>query len=136
MGSAPLWRRWPRRPASGPARCTGTSPPGRRCWRPCCRRARRNWWPARRTSRNSAMPPRRCGSGCGLWRTTSAPSAGCRSHSWPRPGHRSDLEDMNRVIAAHKLRPVIDRVFPFDQALDAASYLAGGAHFGKVVISH
>ncbi|MEV4021083.1 NAD(P)-dependent alcohol dehydrogenase [Nonomuraea angiospora] len=51
-------------------------------------------------------------------------------------GSRSDLEDMNRVIAAHKLRPVIDRVFPFEEALDAASYLASGAHFGKVVISH
>ncbi|MEV6153247.1 zinc-binding dehydrogenase [Nonomuraea sp. NPDC052129] len=51
-------------------------------------------------------------------------------------GSRSDLEDMNRVITAHKLRPVIDRVFPFEEALDAASYLAGGAHFGKVVISH
>ncbi|MEU8148960.1 zinc-binding dehydrogenase [Nonomuraea sp. NPDC048901] len=43
---------------------------------------------------------------------------------------------MNRVIAAHKLRPLIDRVFPFEQALNAASYLASCAHFGKVVISH
>ncbi|MFE6031706.1 zinc-dependent alcohol dehydrogenase family protein [Streptomyces niveus] len=51
-------------------------------------------------------------------------------------GSRSDLEDMNRVIAAHKIRPVIDRVFPFEEALDAASYLGNGAHFGKVVITH
>jgi len=31
---------------------------------------------------------------------------------------------------------VIDRVFPFEEALAAASYMASGAHFGKVVISH
>ncbi|WP_307783605.1 zinc-binding dehydrogenase [Streptomyces spinoverrucosus] len=51
-------------------------------------------------------------------------------------GSRSDLEDMNRVITAHQLRPVIDRVFPFEEALDAAAHLGSGAHFGKVVISH
>ncbi|MET7527806.1 zinc-binding dehydrogenase [Streptomyces sp900116325] len=51
-------------------------------------------------------------------------------------GSRSDLEDMNRVVSSHKLRPVIDRVFPFEEALDAAAYLDGGAHFGKVVIKH
>ncbi|MFF0401501.1 zinc-binding dehydrogenase [Streptomyces sp. NPDC005248] len=43
---------------------------------------------------------------------------------------------MNRVVSAHKLRPVIDRVFPFEEALDAAAYLDSGAHFGKVVIKH
>ncbi|MEV1247968.1 zinc-binding dehydrogenase [Nonomuraea sp. NPDC049750] len=37
------------------------------------------------------------------------------------------------MITAHKPRPVIDRVFPFEEALDAASHLATGAHFGKVV---
>ncbi|MFJ8001251.1 NAD(P)-dependent alcohol dehydrogenase [Streptomyces sp. NPDC096310] len=51
-------------------------------------------------------------------------------------GSRSDLEDMNRVITAHRLRPVIDRVFPFKEALDAAAYMESGSHFGKVVISH
>lgn len=43
---------------------------------------------------------------------------------------------MNRAIAAAKLRPVIDRVFGFDEALDAYRHLKSGAHFGKVVISH
>jgi hypothetical protein len=33
----------------------------------------------RRTSTSSATPPRRWSSGCGRWRTTSAPSAGCRN---------------------------------------------------------
>ncbi|SCF98755.1 MULTISPECIES: zinc-binding dehydrogenase [unclassified Streptomyces] len=43
---------------------------------------------------------------------------------------------MNRVITAHGLRPVIDRVFPFEEAPAAASYMANGAHFGKIIISH
>lgn len=43
---------------------------------------------------------------------------------------------MNRVITAYKLRPVIDRVFPFEEAPAAASSMQQGKHFGKVVISH
>ncbi|MCX5094006.1 zinc-binding dehydrogenase [Streptomyces sp. NBC_00365] len=43
---------------------------------------------------------------------------------------------MNRVITAHKLRPVVDRVFFFEEALDAASYMGQGGHSGKVVITH
>ncbi|GGQ62397.1 zinc-binding dehydrogenase [Streptomyces althioticus] len=43
---------------------------------------------------------------------------------------------MNRVFTTHQLHPVIDRVFPFEEAPDAAAHLASGAHFGKVVISH
>jgi NADPH:quinone reductase-like Zn-dependent oxidoreductase len=43
---------------------------------------------------------------------------------------------MNRAIAASRMRPVIDHVFPFDAALDGYRHLKSGAHFGKVVISH
>lgn len=43
---------------------------------------------------------------------------------------------MNRAIEAAKLRPVIDRTFGFDEAVDAYRHLKSGAHFGKVVISH
>jgi NADPH:quinone reductase-like Zn-dependent oxidoreductase len=32
------------------------------------------------------------------------------------------------------LRPIVDRIFPFDEAQDAYRYLQRGAHFGKVVI--
>jgi NADPH:quinone reductase-like Zn-dependent oxidoreductase len=49
-------------------------------------------------------------------------------------GSRRMLESMIRAIEANQLRPVIDRVFPFDQAVEALKYLEGGAHFGKVVI--
>jgi NADPH:quinone reductase-like Zn-dependent oxidoreductase len=41
---------------------------------------------------------------------------------------------MNRAIAEHKLRPVIDRVFPMEQAREAWEYLKSAAHFGKVVL--
>ena len=46
------------------------------------------------------------------------------------------FSEMNRAIAASQLKPVIDRVFGFDEALDAYRHLASGAHFGKVVIRH
>jgi NADPH:quinone reductase-like Zn-dependent oxidoreductase len=49
-------------------------------------------------------------------------------------GSRQMFEDMNRAIALHKLRPVIDRVFPFNEAQDAYRHLESGKHFGKVVI--
>src|SRR5919199_1961735 len=49
-------------------------------------------------------------------------------------GSREMFEAMNRAITALKLRPVIDRVFPFEQAADAYRHLQSGAHFGKVVI--
>ena len=51
-------------------------------------------------------------------------------------GSRADFEAMNRAIALHRLRPVIDRVFPFERALDAYRHFQSRAHFGKVVISH
>jgi len=49
-------------------------------------------------------------------------------------GSRQMFQAMNRAIALHRLRPVIDRVFPFDQARDAYRHLASQAHVGKVVI--
>jgi NADPH:quinone reductase-like Zn-dependent oxidoreductase len=51
-------------------------------------------------------------------------------------GSRADFEAMNRAIALHRLRPVIDRVFPFDAAQDAYRHFESRAHFGKVVINH
>jgi NADPH:quinone reductase-like Zn-dependent oxidoreductase len=44
------------------------------------------------------------------------------------------FERMNRAIAAHRIRPVIDSVHEFDRANEALARLEGGAHFGKVVI--
>jgi NADPH:quinone reductase-like Zn-dependent oxidoreductase len=49
-------------------------------------------------------------------------------------GSRDMFEAMNRAITLHKLRPVVDRVFPFDQAREALRHMESGAHFGKIVI--
>ncbi|MFN7138425.1 MAG: zinc-dependent alcohol dehydrogenase family protein, partial [Limisphaerales bacterium] len=50
-------------------------------------------------------------------------------------GNRDMFESMNRAISHHKLKPVIDRVFPFSEAQAAYRYLQGAKHFGKVVVS-
>ena len=49
-------------------------------------------------------------------------------------GSREMFEAMNRAIALHQLKPVIDRVFPFDQAREALRHMESAAHFGKIAI--
>jgi NADPH:quinone reductase-like Zn-dependent oxidoreductase len=51
-------------------------------------------------------------------------------------GSRDGFEAMSRAISQHQLRPVVDRVFPFDELPQALAYLASGAHIGKICISH
>jgi NADPH:quinone reductase-like Zn-dependent oxidoreductase len=51
-----------------------------------------------------------------------------------RVGSREMFEDMNRAIGVNQMRPVIDRVFQFDEAAAALDYLAGGKHIGKICI--
>jgi NADPH:quinone reductase-like Zn-dependent oxidoreductase len=51
-------------------------------------------------------------------------------------GSRTDFEAMNRAIPLHRLRPVIDRTFPFAEAKAAYRHFEGRGHFGKVVITH
>ena len=48
-------------------------------------------------------------------------------------GHRKAFEAMNRFLEAHAIKPVIDTVYPFLEAVDAFEHLGRGA-FGKVVI--
>ena len=49
-------------------------------------------------------------------------------------GSRGHFERMNAAIALHRLDPVIDRVFEFDDAAAAYSHLQSAAHVGKVVL--
>src|SRR5262249_16291960 len=49
-------------------------------------------------------------------------------------GNRASLEAMNRAIATARLRPVIDRVFGFDEAPEAYRYFMQGKVFGTVVV--
>jgi NADPH:quinone reductase-like Zn-dependent oxidoreductase len=51
-----------------------------------------------------------------------------------RVGSREMFEDMNRAISHNRMRPIIDRVFQFEEAPAALDYLASGKHFGKVCI--
>ena len=44
------------------------------------------------------------------------------------------FEALNAAIVRTGLRPIVDRVFPFEEAKQAYRYLASGAHLGKVVI--
>ncbi len=50
-------------------------------------------------------------------------------------GSRAMFRAMNQLIEQRQLRPVVDRVFPFEQAADAFRHLEAAGHFGKVVIS-
>ncbi|WP_246264041.1 zinc-dependent alcohol dehydrogenase family protein [Aromatoleum toluvorans] len=51
-------------------------------------------------------------------------------------GSGEDFRAMARAIAHHGMRPVVDRVFEFEQLREAMQYLASGRHFGKVCIRH
>jgi len=49
-------------------------------------------------------------------------------------GSRADFEAMNAFMATHKIHPVIDRVFEFEQAPAAFELMANGSYMGKIVI--
>lgn len=49
-------------------------------------------------------------------------------------GSRKMFEDMNRAFESGKLRPVVDRIFDFEQAREALRFMESGSHFGKIVV--
>ena len=49
-------------------------------------------------------------------------------------GSRDMFEAMNRAIALHKLKPVVDRVFAFAEVREAMKYMESAAHFGKIAL--
>lgn len=50
-------------------------------------------------------------------------------------GSRAMFEAMNRAITLHRLRPVVDRTFRFEEAGAALQYMESGSHCGKIVIT-
>jgi NADPH:quinone reductase-like Zn-dependent oxidoreductase len=49
-------------------------------------------------------------------------------------GNRELFEQMNRAIETSSLRPLIDRVFPFEEAAAAYRHHKSGNFMGKIVI--
>jgi NADPH:quinone reductase-like Zn-dependent oxidoreductase len=46
----------------------------------------------------------------------------------------AQLAEIGKLLETERIQPVIDRVFPFDQAKEALDYLAQGRSKGKVVV--
>ena len=44
------------------------------------------------------------------------------------------LAEIGKLLEAERIRPVIDKVFPFNQAKEALAYLEKGRAKGKVVV--
>jgi NADPH:quinone reductase-like Zn-dependent oxidoreductase len=49
-------------------------------------------------------------------------------------GSTQTFETMNAAIAENKIKPVVDRIFGFDETKAAYEHMAAGAHFGKIII--
>jgi NADPH:quinone reductase-like Zn-dependent oxidoreductase len=49
-------------------------------------------------------------------------------------GSRDMFAQMNQAIARQRIRPIVDQVFSFNDAVAAFRHLESGRHFGKVVI--
>lgn len=49
-------------------------------------------------------------------------------------GPRDRFEEMLAFCEKRQIRPVVDRVFAFEEARDALKYMWTGSHFGKTVI--
>jgi NADPH:quinone reductase-like Zn-dependent oxidoreductase len=54
---------------------------------------------------------------------------------WWKPMHPPDVERLKELIAARKLKPVIDRRYPLSQVVDALRHVDEGRARGKVVIT-
>lgn len=52
-----------------------------------------------------------------------------------RVGSREQLEQMCRAISAHRMHPVVDQIFRFDEVPEAFERLRQGRHLGKLVIA-
>jgi len=49
-------------------------------------------------------------------------------------GSKERFEEMLQFYEEKEIKPVVDKVFGFDESKDALNYLFAGGHFGKVVI--
>ena len=52
-----------------------------------------------------------------------------------RVGSRASFEALCRAIARHRLKPVVDAVYRFEDAVEALRRFRNGGHFGKIGVS-
>ena len=50
-------------------------------------------------------------------------------------GSRAMFEAMNRAVALHQLRPVVDKTFGFGEVREALRHMESASHFGKICIN-
>ncbi len=55
-------------------------------------------------------------------------------HVWSYP-NQNTLNDIRELIEMGKIIPVVDRVFPFEEAINALKYLRKGRAKGKVIVN-
>ena len=49
-------------------------------------------------------------------------------------GSREMFEAMSAMLEETRMKPVVDRVFGLEEAVDALKYMEAGSHFGKIVL--
>lgn len=54
---------------------------------------------------------------------------------WWKPFHQPDVETLKGLLATGKVKPAIDRRFPFDEIVEALRYVDAGHARGKVVVT-
>lgn len=50
-------------------------------------------------------------------------------------GSKEMFSAMNRAIALHQIKPVVDKVFPFAEARASLQHMESGSHFGKICVT-
>ena len=50
-------------------------------------------------------------------------------------GSRDMFDDMNAAMEINQIKPVIDKVYPFEEAQDALRCMEAATHFGKIVVT-
>jgi NADPH:quinone reductase-like Zn-dependent oxidoreductase len=49
-------------------------------------------------------------------------------------GNRAQQQDMVKAIDANGMRPMVDKVFPLENIVDAFKYQESNQHFGKICL--
>jgi NADPH:quinone reductase-like Zn-dependent oxidoreductase len=49
-------------------------------------------------------------------------------------GNRTQQQEMVRAIDANHMRPIVDKVFPLENIVEAFQYQESNKHFGKICL--